>query len=425
MSFSKKHCALMTGALALAATTSQALAETQEGFTLTPSIGYYNMDNKRGVDNETALSLGLGYQFNSPWAVEFTYLKADSNTLTGGADVDVDQMRLDALYHLAEQNGFTPYLAAGLGATDFSNPIDLDNPQLNAGGGVKYALNDKVSIRGDFRLLKDLDDHHLDNLTSLGLQFTFGHQGTVSDDTQTAEQAEPVAEEQQPEVVAAVTEQTAPVDTDGDGVMDANDQCLSTPKGAVVYANGCELDGDNDGVVDRLDQCLTTPSGVSVDAKGCALDGDKDGVADYKDQCLTTAAGAKVNEQGCHETFTSTKTVSLDVQFANNSDKVDAKYFPQIEEVATFLTEYPETNVVIEGHTDDRGSAAYNQQLSEKRAQAIANVLIEEFAIDAERVAAIGYGESQPKVDNDTAANRNINRRVVAVVSASVEESVQ
>lgn len=415
MPFNKKHCALMTSVLAFSTVSSHLMAETQEGFTLTPSIGYYNMDNKRGVDNETALSLGLGYQFNSPWAVEFTYLNADSKTLSGGADVDVDQLRLDALYHLASREGLTPYLAAGVGSTDFSSPTNLDNTQLNAGGGIKYAINDQVSLRGDFRLLKDTEDHHLDNLTTLGVQFTFGNKASKQEEAV----AQPVA------VVAEEPVEQAPVDTDGDGVVDANDQCLSTPKGAAVYANGCELDGDNDGVVDRLDQCLTTPNGASVDAKGCALDGDKDGVADYKDQCLNTAPGAKVNEQGCHETLSSTKTVSLDVQFANNSDAVDAKYFPQIEEVATFLKEYPETSVVIEGHTDDRGSAAYNQQLSEKRATAIANVLIQEFAIAEERVDAIGYGESQPKVDNDTAANRNINRRVVAVVSATVEEAAQ
>ncbi|GAB3487622.1 OmpA family protein [Marinomonas epiphytica] len=415
MSFNKTPIAILTS-LAIAGVSSQALAQPEEGFTLTPSIGYYNMDNKRGVDNETALSIGLGYQFNSPWAVEFVYLKADSNTLASGADVDVDQLRLDALYHLADRNGVTPYLAAGVGSTDFSSPINLDNTQLNAGGGLKYALNDSVALRADFRLLKDTEDHHLDNLTTLGLQISFGNKSTPT------QEVEEVVEEAP--VVAQVVEEPQ-VDSDGDGVFDSQDQCLSTPAGASVDATGCELDGDKDGVVDRLDQCLTTPMGVAVDAKGCALDGDNDGVADYKDQCLTTAAGAKVNELGCYETLSSTRTVSLDVQFANNSDRVETEYYAQIAEVATFLTEYPETNVVIEGHTDDRGSEAYNQQLSEKRATAIANVLMDEFDIAAERVSAIGYGESQPKVSNDTAENRNINRRVVAVVSATVEEAAQ
>lgn len=416
MSFHKTPIAILTS-LAIAGVSSQALAQQEEGFTLTPSIGYYNMDNKRGVDNETALSIGLGYQFNSPWAVEFVYLKADSNTLASGADVDVDQLRLDALYHLADRNGVTPYLAAGVGSTDFSSPINLDNTQLNAGGGLKYALNDKVALRADFRLIKDTEDHHLDNLTTLGLQISFGNQSEPAQEVEEAVEEEPVAVAQPVEAPQA--------DTDGDGVFDNADQCLSTPAGVSVDANGCEVDGDKDGVVDRLDQCLTTPAGVSVDAKGCALDGDNDGVADYKDQCLTTAAGAKVNELGCHETLTSTRTVSLDVQFANNSDKVESQYFAQIAEVATFLTEYPETSVVIEGHTDDRGSEAYNQQLSEKRARAIAQVLVEEFDVAENRVSAIGYGESQPKVSNDTAANRNINRRVVAVVSTTVEEAAQ
>ncbi|WP_080376624.1 OmpA family protein [Stenotrophomonas sp. Marseille-Q4652] len=88
---------------------------------------------------------------------------------------------------------------------------------------------------------------------------------------------------------------------------------------------------------------------------------------------------------------------------------------------AQFMREYPLTKVVLEGHTDDRGSEAYNQQLSEKRAAAVAGVLVERFGIDRSRVSSVGYGESSPIVSNDTAENRARNRRVTAKVSANVE----
>ncbi|RBP83777.1 flagellar motor protein MotB [Marinomonas rhizomae] len=412
--------------ISLIAASSVTQAQQEEGVTIAPSIGYYNMDNHRGVDNTTALSLGLGYQFDNPWAVEFVYLNADSDTSVSGNNVDVDQYRLDALYHLAEQGNWSPYLAAGVGTTDFS-PGE-NNALINAGGGVKYALNQDFSLRADFRLIKDTEDHELDNLTMVGLHYVFG--------------AKPAPTQE----VESIMVQAA--DTDNDGVIDKSDQCLNTPAGVSVDMKGCALDSDKDGVADHKDQCLNTPAGVSVDMKGCVLDSDNDGVVDHKDQCLNTPAGvsvnmkgcaldsdndgvanhldvcpnskvgSKVDAQGCYIALKEAKSIRLDVQFASNSTLVNAKYFPQIRKVAAFLKEYPKANVVIEGHTDNSGSAAYNQSLSEKRAQAIAHVLTKDLGVESSRVSAIGYGEEKPLMSNDSAENREANRRVIAVISS-------
>ncbi|WOD09107.1 OmpA family protein [Marinomonas sp. GJ51-6] len=417
----------------LIAASSAAQAQPEEGFTIAPSIGYYNMDNHRGVENNTALSLGLGYQFGNPWAVEFVYVNADSEASTGGSSVDADQFRVDGLYHLTERNQFTPYLAAGVGTTDLSP--GSNNALINAGGGLKYALNDALSLRGDFRLIRDVEDHELDNLTTIGLHFVFG--GGLVDKSGLKEQFADAVEEKKPEYeeeVAAVKEQVEEestqaeekiaevkaenTDADNDGVKDANDLCLATPANVSVDATGCALDTDKDGVADHQDNCLATPANVSVDAKGCALDDDKDGVANHLDMCANSSAGAKVDEKGCYLVLESQKSVRLDVQFGNNSIAVDQKYYAQIEEVADFLKEYPNTNATIEGHTDDRGSASYNQAISEKRAQAIVDVLVDSFGISADRLNAVGYGEEQPLLNNDTEANRSINRRVTAVISS-------
>jgi OOP family OmpA-OmpF porin len=98
---------------------------------------------------------------------------------------------------------------------------------------------------------------------------------------------------------------------------------------------------------------------------------------------------------------------------------VEQKYYPEIEKLAVFLKENPTSTVVIEGHTDDRGAASYNQTVSEKRAQSIADVLTGIFDVPENRVNAVGYGEAQPLFDNDTAAHRDANRRVVAVISSN------
>jgi outer membrane protein OmpA-like peptidoglycan-associated protein len=82
------------------------------------------------------------------------------------------------------------------------------------------------------------------------------------------------------------------------------------------------------------------------------------------------------------------------------------------------MKQYPQTSTVVEGHTDSIGSDAYNQGLSERRANAVRDVLVEQHGIETSRVSAVGYGEARPVADNDTDSGRAINRRVEAAVEA-------
>ncbi|MCH2097901.1 MAG: OmpA family protein [Pseudomonadales bacterium] len=90
--------------------------------------------------------------------------------------------------------------------------------------------------------------------------------------------------------------------------------------------------------------------------------------------------------------------------------------FPQIDRVAAFMEKYPKTSAQLEGHTDSRGTDAYNQALSERRAYAVRDYLIDQKDIDPRRVTAVGYGESKPTATNDTDTGRQRNRRVDAVI---------
>ena len=109
-------------------------------------------------------------------------------------------------------------------------------------------------------------------------------------------------------------------------------------------------------------------------------------------------------------------TIELEVLFETDKSVVQPEYYSKISEVAEFMAQYPNTMVTIEGHTDSRASEQYNQALSQRRVDAVKEVLIAQFGIDPERLNAIGYGESQPRATNDTAAGRQLNRLVVAVV---------
>jgi outer membrane protein OmpA-like peptidoglycan-associated protein len=87
-----------------------------------------------------------------------------------------------------------------------------------------------------------------------------------------------------------------------------------------------------------------------------------------------------------------------------------------LQRIAQFLNEYPERNLLIEGHTDSTGAAAYNQQLSEQRAQAVRAALVER-GIQSNRVQTRGLGESFPVASNESPTGRQLNRRVEIVVS--------
>jgi OOP family OmpA-OmpF porin len=197
-----------------------------------------------------------------------------------------------------------------------------------------------------------------------------------------------------------------PGDSDGDGVSDDRDQCPNTPKGVPVDSKGCPLDSDGDGVYDHMDQCPGTPKGVKVDSKGCPLDSDGDGVYDYQDECPETPKGAKVNARGCW-VFGSTASVLFETA------KWDLKpaAYPMLDDVVAILQRDSNLRVEIQGHTDNVGSKAYNQNLSKNRAQTVLNHLVQK-GVAKERLTAVGYDFSKPAASNDTAEGRAMNRRV-------------
>ncbi|MCB0569910.1 MAG: OmpA family protein [Phaeodactylibacter sp.] len=89
-----------------------------------------------------------------------------------------------------------------------------------------------------------------------------------------------------------------------------------------------------------------------------------------------------------------------------------------LNELARILNKYDDTDILIEGHTDSSGSEEHNQTLSDKRAQSVANYLIRQ-AVNKDRAITMGYGESQPITDNDTASGRQKNRRVEVAIFAN------
>ena len=93
------------------------------------------------------------------------------------------------------------------------------------------------------------------------------------------------------------------------------------------------------------------------------------------------------------------------------SSSISPNFNPVLQDVAKVVNNYEKTVLMIKGHTDDTGSEQYNQSLSERRAGAVKNLLIN-YSVNPTRITTVGMGEYAPKVPNNSAANRSMNRRV-------------
>lgn len=132
-------------------------------------------------------------------------------------------------------------------------------------------------------------------------------------------------------------------------------------------------------------------------------DSDGDGVPDRLDRCPGTPLGARVNAQGCW--------ILADLNFDTNKSEIKPNMMPVLNEALAVLKQNPTLRIEVQGHTDSVGAAAYNQKLSERRADAVKNYFVQN-GIAATRVSAKGYGEEQSIADNATAEGRAQNRRV-------------
>src|SRR5690606_12525112 len=124
------------------------------------------------------------------------------------------------------------------------------------------------------------------------------------------------------------------------------------------------------------------------------------------------AGNLVVDTNGCPILESNMMRQQLLVNFDFDQAEIKPEFYVEIAEFAQFLQMYSNTNAIIEGHTDSDGADGYNQALSERRARAVMNRLINTHNIAASRLSAVGYGESRPVVENSTPANKLRNRRI-------------
>ena len=348
---------------------AQAIAEEVSGVTVFPHFGKIRFDLDSGIDINNHFGVGFGYQFESPWALELILQNTNPDlTHERMGDVDINTVSVNALYHFDTDRKIRPFASFSMGKVDYDFLSEKDDTevQYKLGLGLKWELTDSSSLRSDFNFFKGNGDGSVDATVSVGIHFALGEKKPV---------------------------------------------VLPPPP-----------DSDSDGVPDTRDQCPGTPVGVQVDSSGCPRDDDGDGVANHLDKCAgTTNPRAIIDAQGCYVMTTEAVSIELNLEFDFDSSEVRPVHESEVGRVADFMGEHPQSDVVVEGHTDSTGTEAYNQKLSERRASTIADILVENFGIGSERITSKGYGETQPVDTNSTKEGRQNNRRVVAKSNGETE----
>jgi len=250
-------------------------------------------------------------------------------------------------------------------------------------------------------------------------------------------------------------------DTDGDGIIDAVDQCPDDGEDLDNFkdSDGCpdldndedtipdfrdycaliaedlddwddddgcpDPDNDADGIPDVHDACPNQPGDRSLN--GCPLeDRDSDGVADNIDQCIDVpeTKNGYLDEDGCPDTpptrvKVTQKQVKITevIEFRTGSAEILSASNPILDDVLQVLNDAKDMKLRIEGHTDSQGGDELNMKLSQQRADSVRRYL-ERKGVAANRLQAVGYGETKPIDTNRTASGRQNNRRVEFHITA-------
>jgi len=405
------------------------------------------VDNGESIKLNNSWIAGIkgGYIFPFRWLaaeVEYNYL-ADQDVYDPGTEHYKSNNVMANLILRYPEGMIRPYIGAGLGwsfGEVAGGSIDKSFSALAWQGlaGINLEIIPRLSVDFGYRYfmskanIDTLGDATIaDHIILAGLNYHFGGAEPVAAPAPPPPPPEPtpvVQEKKCPNtpLCCIVDQDGCPVDTDKDGICDGCDKCPDTPPGCVVDENGCPVDTDKDGVCDGLDKCPNTPLGCIVDKDGCPVDSDKDGVCDGLDKCPDTPAGVKVDKDGCPlpEIVEKGRT-TLQVLFDFDKSTIKGNYSQDIDALADVMKKYGDLNVTIEGHTDNLNRSKkpdYNKKLSQRRADAVKQYLVEKSGIDAKRLTAIGFGAEKPIASNETEEGRQKNRRVEAAVDYIIKK---
>lgn len=379
-----------------------------------PGVSWIHYEGDEPVNDGAGLSLRIGYDFNEWFSVEggFHYFPSLDNSEFDNPDrFQLDDAvwaaggSVDGLLHLrnAENLRFDPYLSVGVLGLYYEEDLgDDNNPEigLNAGAGLFYHLSDVWALRADYRTGITGQDTEFNQFMTVGANYRWGAV-----------------------VPAAYAVSGGSIDSDGDGLLDTEEAEIGTDP----FNPDTDQDGLSDG--EEVKTYLTDPLNPDTD-----LDALKDGaeVLNYK----TNPKDPDTDDGGVtdgHEVIEDNtdplnpaddlQLFTLNIEFDYDKADLRAQYYDELDVVVKVLQRDPGATARVEGHADKRKTSKrdYNIRLSDRRAKAVMEYLVNVGGIDRSRLESKGYGFDRPVAPNDTEANMQKNRRTEIYIRKSGE----
>jgi outer membrane protein OmpA-like peptidoglycan-associated protein len=372
-------------------------------WSLSLGVGRINFEGDEEVKDSTFLTLKLGYDLSTHWAVEgvVAYMPEldnrtfdDPNRYALDDDIWGARIGVDLLYHLRNTKNlrFDPYLAAGVALAMWEESLGAGKEEVigTAGGGLFYHLSDEWALRGDARGEVVGADSEFKIFWNVGLAWRWGAH-----------------------VPTAYSVSGGALDSDGDGLTDEEEKRLGT--------DPYDPDTDDDGLSDGEEVNLHGTDPLNPDTD---LDALRDGaeVLTYKTNPLDrdtdkggVADGHEVIEDNTDplNPADDLQLYTLNIEFDYDKAVIRPHDFDELDVVVKVLQRDPGSTARIEGHADKRptSSRKYNLRLSKRRAEAVKKYISEVGGIAKSRLTTEGYGFDRPVAPNDTEANMQKNRR--------------
>ncbi|MEO5622444.1 MAG: OmpA family protein [Dokdonella sp.] len=367
-------------ALALVGGSAAASAQDFGNWYIAPRIGADIPDSNRKTDASVWGGIGVGVWVNPHLAVDFEYsinnAKFKNNSWRAGHEWESVGLGVSGRWFFGDEGSqWRPYIMAGVGAlrhAAYSGFLLQEqgyhengwDPMATLGGGVQFNMSDRLAIRGEIAARYDRDNNTQGNLAD-ALGYTIPHHTGFTDGIVSVGLVYNFGGSTTT-VTQTVSETTPPpadchsMDDDHDGVNNCDDKCPDTAAGTIVGPDGC-------------------PQKVVIDLRGVNFKFDR----------------PKRGEHNIEPTLQVPTSDSIAI----------------LDQAIDALKRYPEIKVELDGHTDSIGTDAYNQKLSERRAQIVSDYLTS-HGIDSSRITAVkGFGETQPIDTNATKEGRARNRR--------------
>jgi outer membrane protein OmpA-like peptidoglycan-associated protein len=346
--------------------------------------------NTVGVDFTVDIASNIKPKF------DFSYLSVDE----GGNGVDYTlQFSANALYEGSEfyNNSWLPYFYGGIGYEYVHNnrPSFDSAPYVQIAGGIEFPFfgyrNEDYKIITEARWMQMFaDGGGQTNEAAIFIGFRISTGALTSGYNRAAAS---YGYENSPDYVE----------------LEADDLPKNAPE--LTKENIVFSDTDGDGVADKDDKCPHTARGVIVDENGCAI---SSAVGSMKYSAQRGDFTRKREKKVTFPTLPKKRTV-FSINFPPNTYTIPKEDRDKIRKYVKQLQRVGYRYITVEGYTDNSGTPSQNRMLSQKRAEAVKDLMVQ-YGIDSEKITAVGKGELNPIANNDVPEGRALNRRIEIVV---------